>query len=416
MERLGRFADQTTPAFTDLGIAAPGINQTFTQLPGVLQQLAPRSSRASARPRRSPGRRSSSLQPLLDALQDAWAPPPSRSPTTLAELLTSLRDTGGLERLLDFIFLGAGSTNGYDALGHFLRAEGVAHRTCLTYAVTPARRLQRATSSARPARPRAQLGAKAARGSATPASTTSLVMARTLAVLKGATPGAGDRQVPRLDRRAPASSRRPAPAREGASARPAGRRHRAPAPPTTRPSSESSRRRRDAAQLPARQLMIATPRIDPLADRRPRRSARGRPSSAGARAALVPALRAGAAPRGRARRRTRDERRRRLRRRHTSRPASAAAARRRHPDRPTTPRRARARAQRQRATPAPAGAGAAPAAQRASSGGAGKHANGARTHAARRQRRGRRRRTGADDRRRVRFASAPDAARRPRRR
>ena len=25
---------------------------------------------------------------------------------------------------MDFIFLGAGSTNGYDALGHFLRTEG----------------------------------------------------------------------------------------------------------------------------------------------------------------------------------------------------------------------------------------------------------------------------------------------------
>ncbi len=32
---------------------------------------------------------------------------------------------GGLERILDFIFLGAGAANGYDALGHFLRAEGV---------------------------------------------------------------------------------------------------------------------------------------------------------------------------------------------------------------------------------------------------------------------------------------------------
>ena len=33
MERLGRFADQTTPVFTDLKVAAPGINQAFTHLP-----------------------------------------------------------------------------------------------------------------------------------------------------------------------------------------------------------------------------------------------------------------------------------------------------------------------------------------------------------------------------------------------
>ena len=33
MERLGRFADETTPVFTDLKAAAPGINQAFTHLP-----------------------------------------------------------------------------------------------------------------------------------------------------------------------------------------------------------------------------------------------------------------------------------------------------------------------------------------------------------------------------------------------
>src|SRR5437588_6872634 len=33
MERLGRIADETTPAFTDLKAAAPGIDQAFTHLP-----------------------------------------------------------------------------------------------------------------------------------------------------------------------------------------------------------------------------------------------------------------------------------------------------------------------------------------------------------------------------------------------
>ena len=45
--------------------------------------------------------------------------------TNLASLFTSLKQTGGLERIMDFIFLGAGAANGYDALGHFLRTEGV---------------------------------------------------------------------------------------------------------------------------------------------------------------------------------------------------------------------------------------------------------------------------------------------------
>ena len=33
MERFGRLAEQTTPAFTDLKVAAPGINQLFRQIP-----------------------------------------------------------------------------------------------------------------------------------------------------------------------------------------------------------------------------------------------------------------------------------------------------------------------------------------------------------------------------------------------
>ncbi len=45
--------------------------------------------------------------------------------TNFSQLFESLRNTGGLERIMDFIFLGTGSANGYDALGHFLRAEGV---------------------------------------------------------------------------------------------------------------------------------------------------------------------------------------------------------------------------------------------------------------------------------------------------
>ena len=135
MERFGRFAEQTTPTFTDLKAAAPGINQTFTQ-------LAPfaRSSTAFftslGKTAKLSGPALAALQPLLARVKTlgSAAKPFSAS---LSELFTSLRDTGGLERLMDFIFLGAGTTNGYDALGHFLRAELVAN-TCLTYAVVPA--------------------------------------------------------------------------------------------------------------------------------------------------------------------------------------------------------------------------------------------------------------------------------------
>ena len=179
MERFGRFAEQTTPAFTDLKAAAPGINQMFTQ-------LAPfaRSSTAFfgslGKTAKISGPALVALQPLLARLKNLGSAAKPFS-SSLSELFTSLRDTGGLERLMDFIFLGAGTTNGYDALGHFLRAEGIG-TTCLTYAVTPApgcsAKLFSTTGSASP-----ESGASASKAGAT-----SLVMERTLAVLKGSTP------------------------------------------------------------------------------------------------------------------------------------------------------------------------------------------------------------------------------------
>ena len=130
----------------NLGIAAPGDRQGLHEPAGVLEQLdhvlrKPRQDRQAVRPGDSSPRK-----PLLARLKPLGSAP-SRSPDNLASLLASLRDTGGLERLMDFIFLGAGAANGYDSLGHFLRTEGVGN-TCLKYAAIKAsqRRLQPAHS------------------------------------------------------------------------------------------------------------------------------------------------------------------------------------------------------------------------------------------------------------------------------
>jgi ABC-type transporter Mla subunit MlaD len=189
MERFGRLAEQTTPAFTDLKAAAPGINQAFTQLPPF--------SRSSTTFFQSLGSNAKvtgpalvSLQPLLARLKKlgSAAKPFSGS---LSELFTSLRDTGGLERLMDFIFLGSGSVNGYDALGHFLRAELVAN-TCLTYAVVPqsgcSAKLFSTTGATGTTASAGSSKATGVAASAEQAAGTSLLMARTLAVAKGATP------------------------------------------------------------------------------------------------------------------------------------------------------------------------------------------------------------------------------------
>jgi ABC-type transporter Mla subunit MlaD len=178
MERLGRFAEQTTPTFEDLGVAAPGINKLFVStapfaksFEGFLQAFGKNAKSTAAA--------LTAVEPLL-TLAKGLGKNAKPFAGNFSGLLTSLKTTGGLERLLDFIYLGAGSVNGYDALGHFLRAEVFAS-TCLTYSVV--------------VNPTCSTGkfiggstASAAKASAAGAHSTSVVMQRTLAVLKGMTP------------------------------------------------------------------------------------------------------------------------------------------------------------------------------------------------------------------------------------
>jgi ABC-type transporter Mla subunit MlaD len=184
MERLARFADQTTPAFTDLKVAAPGINQAFTHL-APFSSSSERFFESLGSTAKVSGPALASLQPLLGRLQQLGGAGKPFA-TNLAELLVSLRSTGGLERLLDFIFLGTGITNGYDALGHFLRSEVIAAPGCLTYAVLVAAACSNGKLFSTGGAAQGEKATKATAASI-PANS-SLVMARTLAVLKGATP------------------------------------------------------------------------------------------------------------------------------------------------------------------------------------------------------------------------------------
>jgi phospholipid/cholesterol/gamma-HCH transport system substrate-binding protein len=184
-ERLARFADQTTPVFTDLKVAAPGINKAFTSLPAFSNSSTTFFKNLGATSKIS-GPALTSIQPLLArlGLLGKEAKPFSFN---AAELLSSLRSTGGLERIMDFIFLGAGSTNGYDALGHFLRSEAVGNG-CLTYAIVPESKCASSKLFS--------TGSGATTASAHSAAATSVVMARTLAVLKGATPAQATAKYP----------------------------------------------------------------------------------------------------------------------------------------------------------------------------------------------------------------------------
>jgi phospholipid/cholesterol/gamma-HCH transport system substrate-binding protein len=177
VERLQRFAEQATPTLESFGVAAPGIDKLF-------QNIAPFSTTSTeffksyANTGKTIGPALKAVEPLLPLVK-SLGKEANPFASNFSSLLTSIRSTGGLERLLDFIYLGAGNVNGYDALGHFIRAEGVAG-SCISYAIetnpgcSTGKFIQGSTSNAK--------------ASTASVNSTSLVMARTLAVLKGMTP------------------------------------------------------------------------------------------------------------------------------------------------------------------------------------------------------------------------------------
>jgi ABC-type transporter Mla subunit MlaD len=180
-ERLAKFADQTTPVFTDLKVAAPGINQAFTHLPAFSSSSSVFFKNFGKTAKVS-GPAIVGTEPLLRQLEKFGNAAKPFS-INLATLLTSFRDTGGLERLLDFAFMGTNAANGYDALGHFLRTEGVG-TACLKYAIKPTSLCNRKLANSGEA-PTKATAASALSAKGEPVG---LVIQRTLAVIKGATP------------------------------------------------------------------------------------------------------------------------------------------------------------------------------------------------------------------------------------
>jgi ABC-type transporter Mla subunit MlaD len=134
MQRLGGLSDQMTPVLTDLGKQAPAINRFVEQLGPFSQASIPafQSLGAAADVGRPALVKSKPI--ITDVGQFAsTAKPVSKN---LSSLLTSLKDTGGIERLMDFLFYSVASLNGYDSYGHYLRA-GLILNACSQYSISP---------------------------------------------------------------------------------------------------------------------------------------------------------------------------------------------------------------------------------------------------------------------------------------
>jgi ABC-type transporter Mla subunit MlaD len=132
MQSLGAFAGQATPVFTDLGKEAPSINRFIEELgPFSTAGIPAFQSLGAAADVGGPALTKS--KPIITDVGQLAA---NAKPLTnnLSSLLTSLKNTGGIERLMDYLFYQVAAINGFDSYGHYLRA-GLILNACSQYAI-----------------------------------------------------------------------------------------------------------------------------------------------------------------------------------------------------------------------------------------------------------------------------------------
>jgi virulence factor Mce-like protein len=136
MADLDKVAVQGTPLLRDLGEAAPQMGRLIKGL-GTFSE-ASNEALPSLGDALETGRpdviRARPLIRQLNALGKEAKPAVS----DLDKLTASLKDTQGVQRINDFLYYLTLATNGYDSLGHYLRAGLVATATCSNRAFEPA--------------------------------------------------------------------------------------------------------------------------------------------------------------------------------------------------------------------------------------------------------------------------------------
>ena len=121
MTQLGSLADGFAPVLGDLNQAAPDFSRLVAELGPFSQAATP--TFKSLGDTADVGRRAlvASKPVLTDLRQFATTARPVAQ--NLQSLLTSLRSTGGFDQLMNFFFYSTSAINGFDSLGHYLRAQ-----------------------------------------------------------------------------------------------------------------------------------------------------------------------------------------------------------------------------------------------------------------------------------------------------
>ncbi|HYH90716.1 MAG TPA: MlaD family protein [Solirubrobacteraceae bacterium] len=176
MRRIGGLSDEARPVFSVLGDAAPDINRLVRELgPFATAGIPAVESLGEAGKIGTPAMRDA-LPVTKDLRRFAKIARPVGK--TAAEVLESFKKGRGVERLLDYTFYQVAAINGFDSIGHYLRARLILN-TCSRYYTEPVEGCSSRFASA---------GAQAASATAASAADTDPILRRTTAALQGKDP------------------------------------------------------------------------------------------------------------------------------------------------------------------------------------------------------------------------------------
>ena len=135
MRDLGALSDEMTPVIADLGDASPDLTRFVLAL-GPFSRSAQVSLESLGDAADVGGPVLQRARPLVQDLR-RFASDTRPVARNLAALTRSLDRTGGVERIMDYLFFQMTAVNGFDSIGHYLRA-GLIVNLCSTYATSPA--------------------------------------------------------------------------------------------------------------------------------------------------------------------------------------------------------------------------------------------------------------------------------------
>ncbi len=132
---LSNLTDQGTPLMASLGQSAVALDHQFTNLTPFAKAARPALIALGNSSQQSQPALVASI-PLARRLNNLGHQL-NPSAAQLDKLTASLDNTGGIEQLMALLFAGVSAANGFDANGHFVRAESLINGGCVNYAIHP---------------------------------------------------------------------------------------------------------------------------------------------------------------------------------------------------------------------------------------------------------------------------------------